>query len=188
MHIWQTKSTPYGIIHCMSVGAFVLSLLIDNSVGRVFLMLTRLWINSAIRQIVATTKVEYSRSPRVITGLAYPNILISLRIISKTNVNLDIEQVMAETNFEGLYGGTILWVGSIDNTIEKKGEKEISIEFASPLQVFLLNSSTCSLHNGTAKLRCFLGEVIVPFSTKPKKIDNFNRGLETVKKLLNLTD
>ncbi len=172
----------------MSVGAFVLSLFIDYAVGRVFLMLTRLWINSAIRQIVATTKVEYSRSPNVITQLTYPNILISLRIISKINLKLTIEQVTAEANFEGLYAGTILWVGGIDNTIEKKDEKEIRIEFAPPLQVFLLKLSKCYLHNGTAKLRCSLGEVVVPFSTKSEKINDFDQGLGTVKKLLNLMD
>lgn len=147
-------------------------------------MITRLWINPAIRQIAATTKVEFSRSPSVITQLAYPNMLIPLRIISKSNLRLTIEQITAETNFEGLYAGTILWVGGNNNTIERKSEKEVDIQFTPPLQVFLLNLSKCCLYNGIAKLHCSLGEIIVPFSAKPKRVDSFDQGVEKVKKLV----
>lgn len=148
------------------------------------MILTRFWLNSATRQIASTTRIELGRAPRVITELAYPNILFPLRIISKTNIRLTVEQITAEADFEGLYAGTILWVGDHDKTIEKKQDKEIIIEFAPPLQVFLLNLSKCHLRNGIAKVKCSLGEVVVPFFTESKGIDSFERGAETVRGLL----
>lgn len=168
----------------VGLGSLILSALVDNAVGRVTLILTRLWLKSALRQIASTTKVESRRAPNVISGLAYPNMLIPLRIVSKTNMTLTVEQIIADVNFEGLYAGTVHWIDSNGKTIPKKGDGEIGIEFAPPLQVFLLNLSKCHLRNGIAKLRCSLGEVAVSFSTDSEPIDSFDQGRTKVKDLL----
>lgn len=121
----------------------------------------------------------------MITGLTYPNMLLPLRIVSKTNMKLTLEQIKAEVNFEGLKAGIIFWFQDQDGTIEKKSDKDVIIEFVPPLQVFLLNLTKCYLYNGIAKFGCSLGKVIVSFSTDSRNIDNFEQGVRIVRGLLN---
>ena len=162
----------------------LLSALIDNVVGRAFLVATRFWIRSAIREVASTTKIEWGNNPSVITGLAYPNMLFPLRIVSKTNMELTLEQIKAQVNFEGLNAGTLFWFQDQDGTIEKKSDKDVVIDFIPPSQVFLLNLAKCHLYNGIANLSCSLGKVTVSFSADPRKIDNFEQGVKIVRGLL----
>jgi len=163
----------------------LLSTLIDNIVGRAFLIATRFWIKSAIREVASTTKIEWGKNPSVITGLAYPNMLLPLRVVSKTNMELTLEQIKAEVNFEGLNAGTLFWFQDQDGTIDKKSDKDVVIEFMPPLQVFLLNLAKCHLYNGIANFSCSLGKVTVSFSADSRKIDDFEQGVKIVRGLLN---
>jgi len=145
---------------------------------------TRFWINSAIRGITSTTRIDWKQNPYVITGLTYPNMHLPLQIISKTNMELTLEQIRAEVTFEGLSVGTLFWFQGKGIMIERKSDRDVTIEFVPPLQVFLLNLAKCYLDNGIANFSCSLGKVVVPFSTKSRKVENFEQGVKSVRELL----
>lgn len=146
--------------------------------------MTRFLLKTAIRGITSTTKIEWKGNPYVVTGLTYPNMNLPLRIISKTNMELTLEQIKAEVWFEGLNAGFLFWFQDQDGTIERKNDKDVIVEFVPPLQVFLLNLEKCYLHSGIASFNCSLGKVIVPFSTNSRKVDNFEQGVKIVRGLL----
>lgn len=162
----------------------LLSFLIGNTIGRAFLIVTRFWLKRAIREVVSTTRVEWAGRPAVEQGIAYPNMSLPLRIISKTNVELTLEEIKGEVRFGSLDAGFIFWFNCDGEKIERKGDWNVMVSFVPPLQVFLLGLGKCHIINGIANFSCLLGKVIVPFYTDSSKIDNFEQGVKIVKELL----
>ena len=99
-------------------------------------------------------------------------------------MELKLEQVRAEVWCEGLNCGFLFWFDEQGETVERKSDTQIMVEFVPPLQVFILNLTKCYLRSGVAKFSCQLGKVTVPFHTNTRKIDNFEQGVKIVRELL----